>query len=432
MILKRSCQMLMFLTWLVGSASAQNVAFIYSFQGPPDGEYPDGGVIADAAGNLYGTTPQGGTNNCYGGAFFSGIVYELTPPVPPGSPWTETILHTCDFSGDGLAPTGELIFDKAGNLYGTTGAGGTSTNCTYGCGTVFELSPPSEPGGEWTETILYNFDSGVAPNGGLIFDKAGNLYGTTFSGGTGNCTMGGNVGCGIVFELSPPSMPGGTWTFTLLYSFLGGDDGAFPTDPVIFDSAGNLYGTTQYGGGNLDTGTVFELTPSPGGTWSEVVLHSFGSVENDGLSPNSPLLLVVGGQLLGTTPAGGRGGSGTAFSLRPPTSPGGSWNYTILHHFGFGTDGRGPATGLALGSGGVVYGTTTRGGTGMSGTIFKLVPFEAATASTMNESVLYNFTLVAGGLGPEGGSLLLSYGALYGTTYYRGKFSRGAVFRYGR
>ena len=200
-----------------------------------DGFFPTSGLIFDAAGNLYGTTFNGGAYNRFG------TVFELSPV--PGGGWTETVLHSFNNDGtDGWTPTAGLIFDAAGNLYGTTGSGGA-----YHGGTVFELSPML--GGGWTETILHSFGNGTdgaGPGGGsLIFDAAGNLYGTTTLGGTFNCPSDGG-GCGTVFELTPTV--GGAWTETVLYNFRRGSDGHLPYAGLIFDATGNLYGTTLAGG----------------------------------------------------------------------------------------------------------------------------------------------------------------------------------------
>jgi uncharacterized repeat protein (TIGR03803 family) len=215
-----------------------------------DGAYSSAGLIFDKNGNLYGTTLEGGDYGC--SASGCGTVFELTPTA--GGGWTETVL--LNFNGsDGSGPQAGLIFDAAGNLYGTTVGGGT--NCPpFGCGTVFELTPTA--GGGWTEKVLHSFGNGTDganPFAGLIFDAAGNLYGTTYGGGTYRC---GASGCGTAFELTPAA--GGSWTETVLYSFSRGNDGFEPEAGLIFDSAGNLYGTTAVGG-TYDGGTVFELTP---------------------------------------------------------------------------------------------------------------------------------------------------------------------------
>src|ERR1035441_9689320 len=249
-------------TW----ATAQEKV-LYSFYGGTDGNGPEAGLIFDAAGNLYGTTGAGGTAN-------TGTAFELTPTA--GGGWTEKVLYSFGAYGtDGVVPYAGLIFDAAGNLYGTTYAGGTY----YQYGTVFELTPAA--GGGWTEKVLHNFvangTDGYYPWAGLAFDRFGNLYGTTSTGGT--------YEGGIVFELTPAGSGG--WTETVLHRFGNAMDGSGPLAGLIFDAAGNLYGTTS-GGGTYD-GTVFELTPAGGGSWTEKVLWSFGS-GTDGFAPQVGLV----------------------------------------------------------------------------------------------------------------------------------------------
>jgi uncharacterized repeat protein (TIGR03803 family) len=224
--------------------------------------YPMAGVIFDKAGNLYGTAL---------GASAGGAVFQLTRPSVTGGVWTETDLYIFPLAGDeGFNPRASLIFDDAGNLYGTATAGG-DLECgdgESGCGTVFELSPPSIPGGAWTETTIYVFTGldGNYPWGRLVFDKQGNLYGTTAAGGNYFCASN-DSGCGTVFELSPPSLQGDPWTETPLYTFTGGDDGGFPVGGLVFGKLGALYGTAVQGG-NLSCnpqmpgcGTVFAVLP---------------------------------------------------------------------------------------------------------------------------------------------------------------------------
>ena len=258
-----------------------------------DGNNPYAGLIFDAAGNLYGTTSGGGTSS-------DGTVFELTPAA--GGTWTEKVLHSFNQNGtDGYEPFAGLIFDAAGNLYGTTFAGGT-----YDLGTVFELTPAA--GGTWTEKVLWSFGNGTDGHklyAGLIFDAAGNLYGTTVGGGTPDL--------GTVFELTPAA--GGTWTEKVLYNFGGGTDGTAPYGGLIFDAAGNLYGTTSQGG-TSNLGTAFELTPAGGGTWTEKVLHTFGS-GTDGVDLVAGLIFDGAGNLYGMTLRGGTYALGTAFELTP-------------------------------------------------------------------------------------------------------------------
>lgn len=338
-----------------------------------DGRGPSSGLIFDAAGNLYGTTSNGGGDTqCFHGC---GSVFELSPQS--GGGWTEKILYSFKPNGqDGNYPGGGLIFDAAGNLYGVTGAGGTinSDGCIGGgCGTVFELSP--QTGGSWKEQVLYNFTG--APDGGepvgVIFDPAGNLYGTTFIGGAGACAN----GCGTVFEISPGS-GGQWIEKVLHSFQPNGPDGNTPYGGVIFDTAGNLFGTTGLGGSFVGEecmiegcGTVFELSPMSGGNWSEQVLYSFqGGTDGDG--PAAGLAIDAGRNLYGTTVDGGGHsgcsdrGCGTVFEVSP--KPGGGWSEKVLHRFRSGLhDGYFPAAGLILDPGGNLYGTTIIGGSSRGG-----------------------------------------------------------------
>lgn len=408
-------------------ATAQREKVLYAFgANSADGAGPSGGLIADAAGNLYGTTGIGGASN-------AGTVYEMSPSTP-NNPWTETILYAFGGSQDGADPSGSLVFDTAGNLYGTTFFGG-SQDCEFGCGTIFELSPPTVQGGSWTKTTIYSFSGGsdgAYPAAGLVFDKAGNLYSTAaLGGGTGSCSELA-PGCGTVFELSPPAAPGGTWTETVLYSFTGGSDGGSPGAPVVFDKAGNLYGTAA-GGGNPTCeggcGTVFELTPSGEGTWTETVLHSFSSFSGDGFNPQSAGLITdKSGALAGTTVEGGAYGFGTVFGLLPPSSSGRKWAYGVVYSFGASqTDGLNPVSGVILVNG-MLYGTTPDGGSNAVGTVFQLA---RTKGGVWKETGLYSFKGGSDGEVPQGG-LLLGGGVLYGTTTAGGsKANAGTVFRIG-
>jgi uncharacterized repeat protein (TIGR03803 family) len=273
---------------------------IYSFTGGSDGASPEAAMTLDAHGNLYGTTQAGGSGSCS-----CGTVFELSRSAH--GVWTETTLYTFAGGADGSNPRyANLIFDAAGNLYGVTEFGGTALG-----GTVFELSP--QAGGGWTESVLYAFAGGASdganPFGGLVFDTAGNLYGSASSGGSSQC---GGGGCGGVFELSP--QPGGGWKEQMLYFFQNGSDGINPTSLLIIDPTGNLYGMTQFGG-SAGCGTVFKLSPGTGGTWSEKTLHEFTG-EPDGCLPFLNMLRV-GGNLYGVTEAGGAKGDGAIFQITP-------------------------------------------------------------------------------------------------------------------
>jgi uncharacterized repeat protein (TIGR03803 family) len=262
--------------------------------------------------------------------------------------------------------------DDAGNLYGTTSWGGTGS-CTsegdfVGCGTVFELSPKA--GGGWTEKVLYSFANGTDgtfPAAGLVFDAAGDLYGVTYEGGTGSCLRTGYAGCGIVFELLPKA--GGRWVERVLHYF-NLTDGGWPVGSLIFDAAGNLYGMTN-GGGAYDWGTAYELMPGPKGGWGEKILHNFNQSGASGDSPYAGLVFDAAGNLYGTTLFDGAGGNGTVFELRPTTS--GPWTEWVLHAFGSRSrDGLDPEDSLTFDAAGNLYGTTDAGGSSSYGTVFEI------------------------------------------------------------
>ncbi|MGB8886031.1 MAG: choice-of-anchor tandem repeat GloVer-containing protein [Candidatus Korobacteraceae bacterium] len=370
-----------------------------------DGVNPYAGLIIDATGNLYGTTAGGGIHSL-------GMVFKLSPRE--GGGWTETVLHSFGHGTDGAGPYANLVMDAAGNLYGTTQLGGI-----HGTGTVFELSP--EQGGGWTELVLHSFNDngsdGSYPLAGLIMDAAGNLYGMTQQGGIHSC---GGKNCGTVFELSPRQ--GGGWTETVLHSFNNnGSDGANPQAGLTMDAAGNLYGTT-YRGGIHSSGAVFELSPREGGGWTETVLHSFGN-GTDGATPDSGLIVDAAGNLYGTTYFGGIHSDGTVFELSP--REGGGWTETVLHSFGNGTDGMNPYAGLTIDATGNLYGTTVAGGLHSYGTAFELSPRQGGG---WTETVLHSFGNGTDGINPYASLLLDANGNLYGTTIVGGIHTYGTAF----
>ena len=363
------------------------------------------------------------------------------PVAAQGKPQEQVLYSFARSSDGGQNPVAGLIFDKAGNLYGTTEYGGSGT-CTAsvanGCGTVFELSPQS--GGGWTQTVLYSFQNngqdGVNPRAGLVIDNAGNLYGTTYQGGGGNCTY----GCGNVFELSPQS--GGGWAETVLHTFqAAGVDGAAPLGGLIFDSAGNLYGTTYGGGdGSPGGGTVFELSPQSGGLWAEKILFNFAGVPS-GSGPSGNLVFDAEGNLYGATESGGNYdcyygvGCGVAFRLEPRLY--GSWAEKVLHQFGVTAgDGEYPNGSLILDASGNLYGTTYEGGSGNCdiendcGIIFKISP--KSGRGYWPETIVYSFTSFTltprSGQRPIGPVTFDSSGNLWGTTEEGGAHGGGAVF----
>ncbi len=354
----------------------------YTFTNGADGANPYGGVIADKAGNLYGTT-------YYGGPAHSGSVFELTP--------AGKVTFSYDFpTGGGYGPLAGVTRDSKGNLYGTTSLGGANDR-----GTVFKLAP------DGTKTTLHDFtagNDGSAPYDALILDKKGNLYGTTAAGGPG-----GAAGCGVIFKMTPKGKE------TVLHSFTSNGDGCYPTAGLIADSAGNFYGTTYYGG-NYGYGTVFKLTPD--GT--ETVLYSFigGS---DGNEPYAGLIMDKAGNLYGTTTFGGTFHTGNVFKLAPDGTE------TTLYSFAGQGDGIYPSATLVMDKAGNLYGVAFEGGADDQGLVFEIAPDET-------ETVLHTFTGGPDGTNPKA-PLLISHGAdgkncLYGTTTstYMGN-AYGIVFK---
>jgi uncharacterized repeat protein (TIGR03803 family) len=340
---------------------------LYSFTGTTDGSQPASGVVLDSTGNLYGTTVFGGT---FCPSHGCGVAFKLSKS---GSVWKENVLYSFSGTADGGAPNG-VIFGSGGKLFGSAATGGSSGN-----GVVFELSKNSGAG--WTETVIYNFTGGTVggrnPNGTLTLDAEGRLYGTTAYSGTS--------GGGIAFRLTPAKT--GAWTETLLHSFtlLNGSD---PNGGLIFDSAGNLYGTTQAGGNTADCnghgcGTVFKLSPKSAGLWDETVLYEFQQGPDGGV-PLAGLVMDASGNLYGTTFGGGnadfcggQNGCGVVFELSPGTS---GYTETVLHDFTDSPDGAAPGAVLARDSSGNLFGTTFNGGNGADcsgegcGVVFKVTP----------------------------------------------------------
>jgi len=354
-----------------GAGGTWTETTLYNFSNGPDGGEPAAEVVMDAAGNLYGTTTAGGDAACVTLHGYCGVVYKLTLNLD-GS-YTESVL--VDFTGtNGLNPVAGLTFDEAGNLYGTTSFGGTT-----GDGTVFELTPT---GGSWTETILHNFAGadGRQPNSTLRFDSLGNLYGTTNIGG--NLKACSDFGCGEVYELKPS---GGSWTIDVLHRF-NGTNGANPKG-LAFDASGNMFGSTATGGsGTCDgflapgCGLVYELSPVAGG-WSEKLITNFTTVVSAG--PN-PVVLDAAGNIYGTSIYGGLkncdsgSGCGTVFEIEPKI--GGGWNFTGLYGFGLNKNGGFPYAALNIDGSGNIYGSTGSGGDlnceafGGCGVVFQITP----------------------------------------------------------
>jgi uncharacterized repeat protein (TIGR03803 family) len=402
----------MLLCLLTTGWAAGSEKVLYTFQGGSDGFIPEAGLIFDSAGNAYGTTLVGGGGPCEYGC---GTVFKLTPTQ--SGQWTETIIHHFDPSlGDAGNVISRLTFDQQGNLYGTANS--------Y----LFKLTP-SQNGGEWTETIIHQFHSCVTDGcealGSLLFDSASNLYGTTAGGG-------GTTGCGTVFKLSPQQ--DGTWKESILHVFHqgtshcagGSTDGQFPIAGLIMDGSGRLYGTTSKGGPD-DQGIVFRLKQTLSGTWKEKILFTFSGLQNPtgGANPYAGVVRDKAGNLYGTTTGGGDTSlqAGAVFELSP--TPTGPWKETVIHNFPTPryVDGELPYTGVLIDSAGNLYGASDLGGGQQEplcgdydgcGTIFKLTP---AQGGGWTETILYAFQN-----GSDGGQLLDDFlfmdasGHLYGTT----------------
>lgn len=396
---------------------------LYRFQGGSDGSYPNGGVIIDNQGALYGTTSVGGS-------FSSGTVFKLTPPPAGQTQWTEAVLYGFQGGANGANPNARLVFDGQGALYGTTRIGGT-----WNYGTVFKLTPPAEGQTQWTQAVLYNFTDGLSgptdggqPYAGMTFDQQGALYGTTYWGGTANC--------GTVFKLTPPAVGQAQWTETLLYSFQCPPDGAAPAAGLIFGEDGALYGTTTTGGNCAIyiCGTVFKLSPPAAGQsqWIETVLYNFMG-QPDGVNPSSSLIFDAHGALYGTTTSGGALNYGSVFKVAPPKSGTGQWSETILHSFTYKLtvpheDGSTPYGNLIFDEQGALYGTSFGGGKWGSGTIFELRPPEP-DSQQWSESVVYSFTGGTDGAFSYAGPILGAQNELYVTAYHGGSQGNGTVLQ---
>jgi uncharacterized repeat protein (TIGR03803 family) len=322
---------------------------LYNFQDGRDGANPNSPLILGASGDLYGTTNSGGTRG-------GGTVFELTPGA---SGWALTVLYSfCNQEGCVGLPQAGVVMDQAGNLYGTT------PRLPHG-GAAFELAPNS---GSWEETKLHTFGvkkgDGALPYASLILDAAGNLYGTTFGGGN-QC---GSSTCGTVYELSP--LAGGKWKETVLHRF-NGSDGQFPGGGALFmDGAGALYGTTENGG--TYGGVVFKLTPKADGQWKESTVYDFPGGAK-GWLPGSGVIMDNAGNLYGTTDGGGGpNGCGVIYKLAPAGE--GKWKFSVLHTFGKGHDGCVPEGNLAIDQQGNLYGGTVLGGNHGYGMVFELTP----------------------------------------------------------
>jgi uncharacterized repeat protein (TIGR03803 family) len=404
---------------------------LFNFKGGKDAGGPRSGLVMDKAGNLYGVTSQGGRGgtNCFGEG--CGFVYKLSPTS--GGTWKKTNLYEFTGGSDGGVPVGNLAIDAKGNLYGVTeqgGTGGCDTVLGGGCGVVFRVSPKSN--GKWKYSVIHDFDPGRIENdgsyadAGLIIDESGNLYGTTTFGGGFVCD------CGIVYQLKPTQ--GGQWTEHILYVFVGisqgGSDVSFPDSDVFVDKRGHVFGTGSGGGDvlcNDGCGGVYELIPQSNGSYTEKVLKIFHGGK-DGMQPDGGVIVDSKGNVYGTTDFGGGGtgctnggfGCGTVFELQKSAK---GYRQRILHRFN-GPDGYAPFADLYLDGQGSLYGTTQAGGDSNNGTVFQVTE----SSGKWKQSVLHSFSGGQDGDLPQAGLIPDTKGGLFGTTRGGGTGGRGTVY----
>jgi uncharacterized repeat protein (TIGR03803 family) len=362
---------------------------------PATGENPSGGLVMDKRGALYGVLHFFGANG-------NGAVFRLVPPGAGQSKWTENILYSFAGGDDGAGPVSGVVRSTSGALFGTTIVGGANN-----AGAIYMLSPS---GGSWTESVIYSFPSSDGfPGGRLLLDAQGNLYGASQTS---------------VIRLTPPAGRQGSWTASTICTFTADGDGRGPTGGLTGDSTA-LYGTTRSGGSGSQ-GIVFRLTPpgSGDGPWIETVLHSFSGTE--GSSPNGDLV-VKGGNLFGTTEHGGAADTGTVFELKKPKAGQSEWRYSMIYSFS-GPDGDLPFNGLSAGKDGSLYGTTIQGGVigkHGHGTVFRLSP-PASGEKTWTEAVLHSFSDTDGN--SPGLLLITKSGAVYGNAQYGARGNTGNTF----
>jgi uncharacterized repeat protein (TIGR03803 family) len=388
---------------LLSAASASSTKVIYSFAGGSDGEYLDTDLVMDSAGNIYGSTVQGGD-------FGSGTVFRLSPSA---TGWIHTVLYSFKGGKDGGEPYKGVTLDAQGNVYGTavTGGGGS---CEGGCGVVFKLT---NSGGTWTQTVIHYFtggNDGSGPGSGVTFDRRGSLYGMTPTGGAN--------GLGTIYEMRPLS--NGAWRLRVIHTFSGGADGSSGSaGRLLLDRAGNLYGVATVGGAN-GKGVAFQIIHSETTGWTLIPLYAFQD-QPDGALPYGGLIFDKAGNLYGTTYYAGANDVGTVYKL---THANGSWTETVLYSFKGGTDGSSPISTLVSDANGNLYGTTSDGGTGCAcGVIFKLA---RGANNTWTESVPYRFPGAPGAGFSYNGMVADSAGNFYGATTHGGPTNDGTVYQF--
>lgn len=396
---RRSSWMVLAVVFTVNASAQSNERVLFSFpKSGADGTYAGHPLYLDASGNLFGTADNGGEKN-------EGTVFELSAPVQGVRKLS--VLYSFKNGSDGRNPGGAIVFDASGNLYGAA-LGGADND-----GVIYKLTPSA--GGTSTQSVIYTFGptyvNGMYPNG-LTIDAAGNLYGTTYEGGTGYGEY------GTVFKLAPNS--DGTWSLTTLYNF-SGSNGALPMAELVLDAAGNLYGTTSGGGADDGFGTVFELSSSSGGTWTEKLLCTFpyGRYYE---RPQTAVWFDAAGNIYGTTAGSDTTPAyGSVYELTPNGD--GSWASQTLHRFGGPSDGSLPA-GLVGDSSGDLFGTTASGGADNDGIAYEL---EKNADGQWTEKIIHNFT--DGNDGGFPGTLVRGAGnVFYGATYAGGSGEVGVIF----
>lgn len=396
------------LLFALTTANAQTYSVIHAFSGGADGALPLSGLTMDRAGNFYGTAASGGNTSlmCVQDAWSGcGTIYKL---MKHGSQWITSPLYQFRGAPDGSSPWGRVTIGPDGAIYGTTQIGGTGSCTTYGagCGTIFVLRPPasvcSSTTCPWHETVLYSFDTdlsgshGAYPTAEVVFDSAGNFYGTTSQGGA--------YGGGVAYKMTKTA---DGYSYSIIHSFNASNDGWLIYGGLVMDQAGDLYGVASNG-----RASIFELSPSGSG-WTETILHTLARDGSEGSGPSSTLLMDQAGSLYGTTVAGGPSGSnGTAFML---TQIGGAWSFSLLTGLPCGNcfpESGGSYASLSMDSVGNLYGTTRGNGSVGAGSAFKLIP----AAGSYSYHSLHDFTASGDGSDPYSNLVLDANGNLFGTT----------------
>lgn len=390
------------------AASAQTYSVIHSFTGNQDGANPYTGLTLEGSSNLFGTT--------FGGAAGFGTVFSLKAS---GSGWVLNTLHTFQNGADGAGPMGRLVIGSDGALYGSTSAGGggacVTSNNYHGCGTIYKLMPPPHFSPSimtsWNATVLYTFQGtdGSYPQGDVMFDDSGTLYGTAVNGGNG---------WGLIYSLTPSD---GGWTQNILYNVMNNGDGQYPWGGVIFDGTGNLYGVMTTGGPN-GWGAVYKLARSGSG-WTESTVHGFTYLGNDGGGPQSGLIMDASGNMYGTTVHAPNAG-GNAYELN---ASGGGWNYNFLSAFHGGIN-LGPYASLVMDASGNLYGTTFADGQYGFGSVFELT----RSGGSWTYHSLHDFTGGSDGASPMSALIFDPNGNIYGTASAGGAHNAGVVFKIAR